>query len=48
MKKVLQETLRQIRGFTRQLLESTDPDWVVEMSDETEVGIGLKDGLRIK
>jgi len=29
MKKVLQETLRQIRGFTRQLLESTDPDWVM-------------------
>lgn len=28
MKKTLQETLRQYRGYTRQLLETTDPEWV--------------------
>lgn len=29
MKTVLKEMVRQIRGFTRQLLNATDPEWVL-------------------
>lgn len=29
MKSALQEMVRQIRGFTRQMLNSTDPEWVL-------------------